>query len=440
MAQFELDKLPGSSGFPFVGETVAFLSCLLSFVDERIRRFGRVFRTHVLGAHTVFVCSYRDALAALRADEPQLCAHEAYREFLGPVYPQSNLLLAPPTSASRIAALRLLPLLLHDIAVRAYVGPTRCALRRAFVALAREGDMMRIRPYSFFKPVVEELFAQLVLGPLDTDESARVRALCAAHFNGVVAAPLSLQLFGVSTARAASLRALAALAPLVRQRLGDAAADDGSCMVGRAAAAVKAGVIDEDQAVSVLLVLLSPAVVKAVTAGIASALLHSATMDPSEADGEGDVDAVLQEVMRAMPPIAGALRMAGGGGASRVWLSLVHAGRDASVYSDADLFRPSRWADAARQKTQGCPFAWPDGDDDAREATAVPLSFGAGARRCKGRDVAWMVMREAVRGFRKDFAVSRDGTRDDACALGGLRFLPVVRAAADDEVRIRVRR
>ncbi len=46
---------PGSSGLPLLGETLPFAKNPFSFLDERLAKYGRVFRTNVLGRKTVVV-------------------------------------------------------------------------------------------------------------------------------------------------------------------------------------------------------------------------------------------------------------------------------------------------------------------------------------------------------------------------------------------------
>jgi cytochrome P450 len=53
---------PGSAGLPLIGETLAFGSNGFRFVEERIQRYGSVFRTHLLGEPTVI-------FAGLQANE-----------------------------------------------------------------------------------------------------------------------------------------------------------------------------------------------------------------------------------------------------------------------------------------------------------------------------------------------------------------------------------
>ncbi len=43
---------PGNSGLPFIGETISFLNDS-EFNQKRIAKYGKVYRTHVLGSPTI---------------------------------------------------------------------------------------------------------------------------------------------------------------------------------------------------------------------------------------------------------------------------------------------------------------------------------------------------------------------------------------------------
>lgn len=66
----EMGDIPGTMGWPVVGETFSFISDfsspagILSFMRDRQRRFGKVFKTYVLGRVTVFMTG-RDAAKIL---------------------------------------------------------------------------------------------------------------------------------------------------------------------------------------------------------------------------------------------------------------------------------------------------------------------------------------------------------------------------------------
>lgn len=46
---------PGRFGLPLLGETIEFVRSPAAFLAERQRRYGNVFRTHILGARTIFL-------------------------------------------------------------------------------------------------------------------------------------------------------------------------------------------------------------------------------------------------------------------------------------------------------------------------------------------------------------------------------------------------
>src|SRR2546421_12267762 len=46
---------PGSAGLPLVGETLAFAKNPFRFIDERLARHGRIFRSRLLGRNAVIV-------------------------------------------------------------------------------------------------------------------------------------------------------------------------------------------------------------------------------------------------------------------------------------------------------------------------------------------------------------------------------------------------
>src|SRR4051794_41760171 len=46
---------PGSEGLPLLGETLAFAKNPFAFIDQRLARHGRVFRSRVLGRNAIVV-------------------------------------------------------------------------------------------------------------------------------------------------------------------------------------------------------------------------------------------------------------------------------------------------------------------------------------------------------------------------------------------------
>lgn len=65
---------PGSSGFPLLGETLAFLRDGFGFIDERLRRHGPVFRTHLLGRPAVVMAGPEACRAFIDPDNVERAA------------------------------------------------------------------------------------------------------------------------------------------------------------------------------------------------------------------------------------------------------------------------------------------------------------------------------------------------------------------------------
>eukprot|EP00171_Calliarthron_tuberculosum_P019239 IDg19239t1 len=180
--------LKGSKGLPLLGETLPFVKDPIAFVDERVAQHGPVFRSNVLGQSTVFACSRAAALDALcaagtsceRAPETEQAsmpeAGAAYAEFLGPLYPEKNLLLLNSDSAEREQLVRVFECALDAHAVRAYRAVVTHVVERDLLSAIRTrankgGGFTRVALYATLKPVCERLVATVVLG--DTLGEAR---------------------------------------------------------------------------------------------------------------------------------------------------------------------------------------------------------------------------------------------------------------------------
>lgn len=61
---------PGSSGLPLIGETISFVLDK-NFADRRIKKYGNIFRTHILGQPTV-------VMSGTEANEFILSSHFDY--------------------------------------------------------------------------------------------------------------------------------------------------------------------------------------------------------------------------------------------------------------------------------------------------------------------------------------------------------------------------
>ncbi|KAG9444367.1 hypothetical protein H6P81_015707 [Aristolochia fimbriata] len=88
----ELGKIPGNLGWPFIGESLSFISefaspaGIYSFMNKRQQRYGKVFKTSVLGRLTVFMTG-RDASKVLLSGKDGIVSLNLFytgKQVLGP--------------------------------------------------------------------------------------------------------------------------------------------------------------------------------------------------------------------------------------------------------------------------------------------------------------------------------------------------------------------
>lgn len=450
--------LPGWTGLPLIGETVSFLSDMMSFVNTRVARFGGMFRTHVLGSDTAILANYDAVLSHLQQQAGQLSAPMAYKEFLSSVYPKPNLLLSEEGTDTRLASETVLQNALGDSS-KLYTETIHQIVTEFFNDIV---PPCRVELYTTIRGVCEAALFKTILGVVSGKEVKYIRSLASTHFAGVVAAPVRVRALGVATARAKAIDAHSTLHNYIAKLLQDAVSmnkhahrDDEVSVLTMAAATVASGRASIEEATETIVVLLSPVISKALAAAVTNTLLATRQLggsawarlqsssrgrhlDPSRID---DIDAALMESLRVAPPIAGTMRLAQHNNAVagvhagwRVWSSLMHANTDVSVYQDAPAYNPSRWFNSAKthhlKDGYGCPFAWPGEELD--ESFRMPLSFGAGGRRCKGRDLAWLIMREVISAFVNRFEVIDEVVDWNA----EMRYFPVTRPVQDRKVEL----
>lgn len=426
-------ETPGTSGYPVVGETPSFLYDLPTFFETRLKQYGRVFRTNLLGTNTTFVCSYTGALSVLRSSEDTLHAHSAYAEFLSALYPRSNLLLARSATPCRRHGLFILDAVCHPRHFPIFSPRLFAAIEREFLP-ARSRLSRRIptsfRPYAFFKRICQHAFLTIVFGPLDEPTLAHLHALRTTHFNGIVALPLSTP----GLARRRALHAHNALMDLIQERLTIClnSAPTETSILSLCATLHRTDGIPRHAIVNTVLLLLSPAISKSLATVCAQVV-------QSHRPSHAGLHETMQEVLRLFPPIPACMRAAPSTPAWRVWTSVYHANRDGRAYGQPGDFRPARWRrqPASPSPSHGCPFDAPSDLDKRPDDTPMHLAFGAGDRDCKGRHLAWFVMHTVLHAFFQDFRVPP--TVRPLCAESDLRFVPVVRPVVDKEVDLFLR-
>lgn len=442
--------LPGSKGLPIVGETPSFLRDVHAFVDSRITYYGRVFRTNLLSFPTIISCSHRISFQALSSDsQPNLKASTAYSEFLGQIYPKPNFLTADDHSQARAKASRFL-FALQQPTISKYQNTIDSIIDKHLNQLRSHVEdsptaSSSIQPYAFFKNVCEEIITIMVMGPLSDGLYRKVRKLCSDHFNGVVAIPMRVTVFGVSTARQKGIQGYHELedilSKLVQLRCVQEGNTNGCIMdVIISNARENGDKLDDlwqDHLVRFLLVLLSTAIPKCLASALSSVLRQaSKDTDTSELLRGETMHYVMMEVLRLWPPMMGGMRMTSGEevridghkvkGLWRVWYSIWHSNRDEEVYNNGEHFDPNRWRGLQRNP---CPFA----SAQRKELPILPLTFGAGRRKCAGSEVAWMILMNVTERFAREFSVDKDEQNRV------LRFFPVLRERDDLSLTITLR-
>ncbi|CAN8077132.1 unnamed protein product [Agarophyton chilense] len=469
-------EVRGARGLPLLGETVAFLADVKRFIDTRVAQYGPTFSTNLFRMSTIFTCSYHTGAAVLlhssggEDEHAALDAGAAYAPMLTALYPAPNLIVAADGADVRGAQLALLDECLRDakpFATRATRLADELVALYAQRAATTPAGVCDMALYAAFKPLVAQVMVEAVLGDTPLEQRRRIRTLCTEHFNGVAAVPLSVSAFGARSARAAGVQAYHELTRLLAAHVArrvralrerDDQHDDGdSCSAQVLARLVLTRRVRQQDAVQVLLTLLSPAVAKAVasTATLAVAVVaeerhQQLQLDVATQLRRGQVqllDGVLMETLRLYPPLAGAVRCATRDtsvhglrvrAGAAVWLSYLHANRDAAAFARPTVFDTTRWTRSA------CPFAPtvpPPVSDDASADDAstppdidAPLSFGAGARHCRGRHVAWELLRRIVAAVLLHLDVAGPAVRDHH-----MRYMPVLRPRHDALVRVRPR-
>lgn len=445
---------PGSSGLPIIGETPAFLRDFFGFCNDRIRDYGPIFRTHLLSLPTVMTCSYESTLRVLSSEgqSSSLQAAAAYSEFLNDVYPKPNLLTSNESSPARRIASSFLPLLSEPALVH-YEAVSERVIQEHFQKLRfriaqSSGGVVAVRPYAFFKGMCEEITIRIVLGAIPPGLYKRVRQLCSDHFNGVVAMPVSFTMFGRQTARAKGIRGFKQLEEILEKLVRTRATLSDSrkeCIMDVVIESIREkrkrlGAELRDHVVQFLLVLLSTAIPKSLASALASTV-REGSKDCQRWDmlaGQQTGPAML-EFLRLWPPMMGGMRISGGenveigehviSGPCRVWYSIWHSNRDAKEYENGTEYRPERWANVTRSK---CPFDRMV-ESGRSEAPRLPLTFGAGARMCAGREIAWMVLCNVAQSFCQNFVV------DAKHSVAAMRYFPVLREEEDPALNVRLR-
>jgi len=207
-----MSKLPpGRSGLPLLGETLPFAANPFRFLDERLAKYGRVFRTNVLGRKTVVVAGPE---AAARFIDGSVVMREG----------------SMPPHVQELFGGRSLPLLDGDAhaarksvvlqaftreAMAAYVPIMQSAIERHFAALSGAGE---IRWLDEMKRLAIEVICSTFFGLQPGEEMERLRGDYDVLTRGFATLPINLPGTPYRKALKARDRILTVLKRIVRER------------------------------------------------------------------------------------------------------------------------------------------------------------------------------------------------------------------------------
>lgn len=346
------------------------------------------------------------------------------------------------------------------------------AISRRLTSIITDNDK-ELGLYEICKPLAEDALLVALFGPeLTPKEAHKLRTLASDHLNGVVTTALSLYTRRRAQRAHKELTAFF-LSQITHQKstCDDKRATickktDVRCILDVAKMMIQSWELSTEAAVNSMLVLTSAIIAKAIASAASSclsflakdrdmwqAVCRTCAGEKDERTAADFIDKTIMESVRLMPPLAGAIRMCNDRAKQdesqashdgyRVWGSVFHANRDAGAYREPNEFRPSRWSDCPIRKggffVGSCPFAWP-GEEVNASGPKLPLTFGSGVRRCKGRELGWMIVREIVGSVVLQLdslnctSVPEQVQSTEALeapALHSVRVFPVVRLAND---------
>jgi cytochrome P450 len=220
---------PGKAGLPLLGETLAFAKNPFRFIDERLAKHGRIFRTSVLGRNTAVIAG-----------------PEAVGQFI-----DSNLVVRDKSMPPHVQELfggRSLPLLDGEVhrsrksivnqaftraAVSAYIPQIQASVERAFAGWSGAGE---IRWLDEMKRLSIEVICSTIIGMQAGAEMDQLRRDYDLLTNGFATLPINLPGTTYNKALKARDRILATLHAKVRERRAAPSSDGLSRILANAGA------------------------------------------------------------------------------------------------------------------------------------------------------------------------------------------------------------
>ncbi len=167
-----LDHIPGDTGLPVLGSTLAVLRDLHGFAQRRVREYGPVSRIRLLGQGGLMVCGAELTQRIFQDPQQEFSAEKGYDKQLGAFYPRGLLLM---DFDEHRASRRLMQAAFKVDALQRYVELMRPLVERHVDEWGRAG---RIVFYPRIKQLLLEVGARCFLGIDDFErEAARINEL-----------------------------------------------------------------------------------------------------------------------------------------------------------------------------------------------------------------------------------------------------------------------
>lgn len=385
------DALPGSGGWPLIGETPALLKGLVQFVKKRMHKYGGRFVTHVLGYWTRVSTQHSDALHALRHQCPLMSAAEGYKHLsnVGTMLPDGCSIFNDRSSGERERS-------------RAFFS-SEVARRSASRAAAngvkcKHGSDTPLYVYDeLARPASEDALKCALIGSCESSIEYQWFRMHHEHWVGLQSLPFQVNIPGFTskTPYAKGIEARDNLYKLYG-KLKHERSSNGSCALDE---------LSEPQ----LMLCGIPAAAKCM-ASLACSMINACASNGEAAETtrekvQAEVDAldlskdinmkneaptlfcVMLECERMHPPFPGVVRQAQDFSAehgcpfrhnglvpkddtSHLWFDIVHSNRDEEVFTDSSAFLADRWM------------------RHTRDVSEVHLTYGGGEHECVGKEFA----------------------------------------------------
>lgn len=334
--------IPGTSGYPIVGETGAFIADVTTFISRRFDDHGALFRTNLFGTPTVVACSHQHAQSVLSHRELSPCA--MYSRLLDGVYPSPNFVATDDHDELRMRVKAFLRVALNpdilDIPTPSFDNVEEQRIEKVEAPsgsgddeegresrrekerekkrkkkrtrektprdIGKVGETLTVPVYKAFKGPCEQTVIATIVGRQNArDHGERIRKLTSKQLNGVLSAPV------VGRARraagSAGLELQALLTNMLQNDCGDSINDGTKSVLGHAMEWIQSDRLRLEEASSALVLLLSSVTCKAVISTTATSLLHyveECCEGKTCGTRNSSVTDIITETLRLYPPIA----------------------------------------------------------------------------------------------------------------------------------------